>query len=429
MTMESREATPEPSPAPRASGGLGVAAILCLVLATLFTTPAIVGYWTQRTLNDTGRYVDTVGPLASESEVQTAVATRVTTAIEKQVDLEAILNEAFAGVITKRPRLELLVGPMVGAISGLIETQVRTFLASDTFEDLWIAANTRLQQTLVRVLEGNESGAVSLEGDQVVLDVSEVIDQVKQRLVDRGLTMIEDLPIPTVDRQIELFDAPRLARARTTYAAVNPVAQWLIVICAVLYLAAIVLSRRRAKMTVIVGVALAANALLVGAAVSVGRQMFINTLAGTELAPASTVVYDTLLAFLTRGQRVLLWLGLILVVAGWYMGRNAIGSTVRKTVSGGLESVGAPLADGPVAGPGRWVSANAGWLRVVVVVLGGVVLFWGNQVSEAQLVWATVLVVGLLMVVQVLVGAGRVSPHEGEAAAPHQREPAITDSP
>ena len=302
------------------------------------------------------------------------------------------------------------MGPMAGAISGLIETQVRAFLASDTFDDLWIAANTRLQQTLVRVLEGDETGAVSLEGDKVVLDVSEVIDQVKQRLVDRGLTMIENLPTPTAERQIELFDAPRLARARTTYAAVNPVAQWLIVICAVFYLAAIALSKRRPKMTVIVGVALAANALLVGAAVSVGRQMFINTLSDTDLAPASTVIYDTLLAFLTRSQRVLLWLGLILVVAGWYMGRNAFGAAVRRTVSGGLESAGAPLADSPVAGFGRWVSANVGWLRVVIVALGAVVLFWGNQVSEAQLFWATVLVVVLLLVAQVLVGAGRVSP-------------------
>ena len=68
---------------------------------------------------------------------------------------------------------------------------------------------------------------MSLQGDQVVLDVSEVIDQVKQRLVDRGLTMVENLPIPDADRQIVLFDAPQLQQARTTYAVVNPVAQWL----------------------------------------------------------------------------------------------------------------------------------------------------------------------------------------------------------
>ena len=65
-----------------------------------------MAYWGQRTLNDTERYVDTVAPLVDSAEVQDVVATRVTDAIEEQVDIEAILNNVFAGVITDRPRLE-----------------------------------------------------------------------------------------------------------------------------------------------------------------------------------------------------------------------------------------------------------------------------------------------------------------------------------
>ena len=75
-------------------------------------------------------------------------------------------------------------------------------------------------------------------------------------------------------------------------------------------------------MTVIIGVVLAANALLVALALSVGRQLFVNQLAGTVFGPASTVFYDRLLSYLERGQQVLLWLGLILVVVGWFAGRN-----------------------------------------------------------------------------------------------------------
>ena len=39
-----------------------------------------------------------------------------------------------------------------------------------------------------------------------------------------------------------LMDAPQLKQARTIYAFANPVARWLIVVVAVLYLAALVLS-------------------------------------------------------------------------------------------------------------------------------------------------------------------------------------------
>jgi hypothetical protein len=145
------------------------------------------------------------------------------------------------------------------------------------------------------------------------------------------------------------------------------------VVVAVLYLAALVLSRRRPRITVIIGAVLAANALLVAWALAIGRQLFVNQLAGTVFGPASTVFYDTLLSYLERGQQVLLWLGLILVVVGWFAGRNRSGAATRAAVTGGLETVGSALADTPVAGTGRWVAANARWLRIVIGALGVVV--------------------------------------------------------
>jgi hypothetical protein len=386
--------------------GRSIAAVVCVVLAVLLTTPAAVAFWGQRTLNDSQRYLDTVGPLVDSPEVQDAIATTVIDAIEAQVDVEAILNEVFAGVITDRPRLERLVGPLSGAVNGLIERQVREFVASDAFADIWVRVNTRAQQSLVRVLQGEDAGAVSLQGDQVVLDVSEVIDEVKARLVARGLTIVENVPIPEVDKQIVLLDAPQLKQARTIYAFGNPVARWLILVVAALYLAALLLALRRPRMTVIIGVALAANALLVAFALSVGRQLFINQLAGTVFGPASSVFYDTLLAYLERGWQVLAWLGLVLVVAGWFAGSNTSGAAARRTLSGGLETIGTAVSGGPLGGAGRWVAVNAGWLRVAIGVLGAVVLLWGNDVSLSRLLWSLVLVVVLLAIVQILIGAG-----------------------
>jgi hypothetical protein len=417
------------SVAKRPSRGRSIAATVFIVVAALLTTPAAVAFWGQRTLTDAQRYVETVGPLVESPEVQAAIATKVTNAIQQQVDVEAILNQVFAGVITDRPRLQALVGPVSGAVNGFIETQVRDFIASDTFADLWVAANTRAQAALVRLLEGNDSGAISLQGDQVVLDVSEVIDQVKQRLVARGLTIVERIPIPDKDRQIVLMDAPQLKQARTIYAFANPVAKWLIVVVAVLYLGALVLSRRRPRMTVIIGVVLAANALLVALALSVGRQLFVDQLAGTEFGPASTVFYDRLLSYLERGQQVLLWLGLTLVVVGWFAGRNRTGAAARAIVAGGLESVGSALADTPAAGTGRWVASNARWLRVVVGVLGVVVLLWGNDVSLSRLFWSVVLIAVLLAVIQVLIGAAGGPNRTRTAAASIGPEPASGPEP
>jgi hypothetical protein len=403
----------EPATAPtavdRPSRARSFSAVACLVIAALLTVPAAVAFWGQRTINDGQRYIDTVGPLVDSPEVQAAVATKVSDAIQAQVDVEALIHQVFAGVITDRPKLEALVGPLAGAVNGLIDSQVREFVASDSFADTWRAANIRAQEALLRILKGDDSGAVTIEGDQVVLDVSDVIDQVKQRLVDRGLTVLDRVQIPDQDRQIVLLTSPELDQLRTIYAFTNPVARWMLPLIAVLYLAALLLAIRRPKMTVAIGVALALNSLLVALALSIGRQLFINDLSGTVFGPASTVFYDQLLSYLERGQQVLLRLGLILVIIGWFAGRTKTGTATRRFVSGGLENVGAVLADGPVGVAGRWVKLNAVWLRIAVGLLAVVVLLWGNNVSQSRLYWSAFLVLVLMAVIQVLVGAGRGS--------------------
>jgi len=384
--------------------------VLCLTLAAILTVPALLAYWGQRTINDGERYVKTVGPLVDSPEVQAAITTKVTDAIESQVDVEALLNQIFADVIKSRPRLQALVGPLSGAVNGLIETQVREFVASDAFREFWITANTRAQQALVRLLKGDESGAVSVQNGAVVLDLGDVIDQVKQRLVDRGLTIVERAPpLPAQDREIVLLEAPQLKQVRTIYAFTNPVARWLLVVVALLYLGGLLLSRRRSRTTIIIGVLLAANALLLALLLSIGRQLFVNQLSGTVFGPASTVFFNQLFTYLERGQRVVIWVGILLAFVGWFAGRTKPGIAARRTVGTGLESVGAPLADGPVAGTGLWVESNAVWLRIVIGVVGVVILLWGNDASPSRLFWSVVTVAVLLAAVQVLIGAGKTA--------------------
>jgi hypothetical protein len=407
------------------SRGRGIAAVVCVVLAALLLTPAAVAYWGQRTLNDTERYVATVGPLVESPEVQDVIATRVTDALEAQVDTEALVHRAFAGVIDKRPRLEQLVGPLSAAINGLIEREVRSFIASDEFADFWARANTRAQEALHRVLTGDGSGAISVQDDQIVLDVDEVIAQVKEHLVARGLTIVNNVPIPETDRQIVLVDSPELKQLRTIYAFGNPIARWMLPVVGLLLLGALVLARNRPRMAVVIGAVLAANALLIALMLSIGEQLFVNQLSGTAFGPASRIFFDTLLTYLRRGQQVVLWLGLVIIVAGWFAGRNRYGTAVRTSLTGGLEGVGARLPDSQVGGVATWVATNLAWLRAVVIALGGVVLLWGNQATTSRLWWSVALTLLLLVVLQVLAGGRREARLEPRAATstPSEADP------
>ncbi|MFO6453669.1 MULTISPECIES: hypothetical protein [unclassified Aeromicrobium] len=413
---------PPPASTANASRSRTAGAVVCLVLAALLTTPAAIAYWGQRTLNDAERYVETVGPLVQSPEVQEVLATRVTTAISQQVDIEGLLDQAFAGLSDEAPRLELLAAPLSAAINGAIDRQVRAFLASDAFADLWTRLNVRAQQAFQRILEGRGGGAVSLEGDDVVLDVGEVIDEVKARLVDRGMTFVENAPIPETDRTIVLMEAPRVQQIRTIYAFSDPVARWALPVVGVLYLGAILLARRRPRMTVAVGIAIAVNAVVLAIALGIGRQLFANALADTSFGPASTVFYETLSAYLERGRQVVLMLGLALVVAGWFTGANRSGTAVRAAVGGALERFGAGVVHGQLGLGWRWVTDNVAWLRVVAVGVAVVVLAWGNEISPERWWWSLALALVLLAVLQVLAGAGRaVTPAASRDHAPTAR--------
>ena len=99
-----------------------------------------------------------------------------------------------------------------------------------------------------------------------------------------------------------------------------------------------------------------------------------------------------------------LWLGLILVVIGWFAGSNRYGTAVRTAVTR-LEGIGAAGRH-----PGRRRRPmGRGQRRLVagrVAVLGVVVLLWGNDVSLRGCSGRSPRIL-LLAVVQVLVGAGK----------------------
>ena len=192
--------------------------MLVIVSAILFPI-ALTAYWGQRTLTDTERYVATVAPLAQDPTVKQAVGDKVTSVLVTQIDAQNRVSE----LLQDYPKLQPISGPVAVAVNNLVGQTVDKVLDSDQFDQLWITINTRLQQGLVKALSSDPGGAVTIQGDQVVLDTGDLIDAVKQRLVDQGLSFAANIPVPPVaDRQVVLLTSPSSSRPASPTPSASP---------------------------------------------------------------------------------------------------------------------------------------------------------------------------------------------------------------
>ena len=283
--LKARIAELEAQKPKRRFDGRGFTAWVVVIIAALLFPIALTAFWGQRTLTDTERYVATVAPLAEDPTVREAIGDKVTTVIVTQLDAQVRISNLLADY----PKLQPIAGPLASGVNSFVGTEVDKLLASDRFSQIWVDVNTKLQQGLIAALSDDPTGPITIQGDQVILDTGDLIEEVKQRLVDRGLTIAANIPVPPIaDRQIVLLTSPQLQTARTAYALGQPVAQWLIYVVLLLFVVAILVSRRRARMTIAVGVAILIGAIVIRLGMAVGQNQLAMTLDGTPFEVAQT---------------------------------------------------------------------------------------------------------------------------------------------
>ena len=386
----------------RKIGVRSVAALLIFIIALLLTPVALIGHWGHRTVIDTSRYLETVGPLASDPAVQESISEAVTNAITSQIDTEELVG-GLLGHIVKNPAIqEKLSGPIAAGINGLIGEAVSTFVASDAFETIWITVNTAVQKSVLLILEGKEGGPVSLQGDEVILDISPLITAVQQNLVDRGVTVAANIPIPEIDKQVVLFSSPALAQLRTLYSLSSPVLAWFPLLLAALFALAIWLARRKGRMVLATGVALIAMTGATKFLLDYAQTIFTNQLAGTIFAPASQAFWDTFFKYLILGIRAMIVLGIVVAIAGWLGSGVATAAKVRGWLKAGLEGFGSEIGSSGIA---RSMAARADLWRTLAVAIGVIILVTGDVLSTWHVIWTVLLTAGLFAGIQVLIGS------------------------
>lgn len=389
-------------------GARSVASLLIFVLATILVPVALVGHWGHRTVIDSERYIETVGPLIEQPEVQAAVATAVTDAVIAKVDTQGQVEGLLTKLFPDSSFTAQLASPIATGINGLIGDLVTKFVASDQFATVWIKLNAAAQKGLVAVLEGGQEGPVQIVGDNVVLDISSALTTIQTHLVDNGISAAANITVPETDRQIVLMSAPALSQVRFVYSLTAPILQWFPLIIAAMFALSIALARRRPRTAGATGFVLVAVGGLLTIGLGIGQGVFVDQLSATPFAAAASIFWETLFTYLVAGIQALLVLGLVVIVASWFAGRTRLARTARGQVVKGLGEISARMPAG-LESLGAALRPVAGYVRWAIYLLAGLALVLGSMASVASVLWLSALVAGLVTVVQLLVGVGASS--------------------
>ena len=330
-----------------------------LVLGCLLALLAAVTIWTRFVLLDTDRYVETVAPLATAPDVQSAISKRLGDRVVSSVDLQAYATELLPA------RAQPLAAPIATGVENFIRSQISDFVHSDRFVELWDNANRKAHALLIQLLTGEEVRNLRLEGDTVVLDLGGVVDGIRQRLTDRGMDGLAARIPADAGRDVPLVESSAIGSAQAAVRALKAIAILLPILSLLALAGYVLLSDDRRRGTLRAALALTATMVVLLGLVGIARSAYLDALSSGQLSgTAAGDVFDTLVRFLKDGVRITVAAAVVVAIVAALLGRPLDRVALSGAARRGREAA--------------WVRDHRTALQFGVGALGAVVLLVWN---------------------------------------------------
>ncbi|MGW6541943.1 hypothetical protein ACWGBH_03665 [Streptomyces massasporeus] len=370
---------------------------LLILLAALLSLLSVVAVWANSIVQDTDRYVDTVGPLASDPDVQKAVTNRVTAAVLAQVDVDALVKELTDAAAQQGvpPRVAKLLGDLDGPIENglkqLVSGAVSRVVTSSAFETVWVNANRRAHSALDEALTGQSGGTVELKDNQVVIDLGPIVADVKKKLVDAGFSPAAK--IPEVHTDFVVFASKDVGTIKTYVRVLELLGGWLPVIALLVAAAGVYTAFNRRHAVIGAALAVFVAMLVLGIGLTVARDVYLDRLPPGASQAAAGSVYDALVKFLRAGVRALAAVALFTAAGAFLAGPSRVAVLTRRGCRGGIGALrdAATSAGLRLGAVGRFVHRFKRWIGVAILVIAAVVLFTWSYPTTAVVVWTAVI--------------------------------------
>ena len=394
---------PERVSRPRRGTWRAVLSSALIVIAALLVPVSIVSAWARTELVDETAFVATFAPLAQDPAVQALIVDQATAAIDESLDLQGLTDDLFDGLegLGLPPRataaIDLLRGPAVEGLRGLVGTSVTQLVESDVFASVWETALRASHRGLAAAATATtQTGAVTIsDSGEVGISLAPIIDEVKDRLVAQGVGFAS--AIPSVDRTIVLVQSDALVSVRIVYGIAATVGWWLPLVTLALFIGGVLLARRKSVALVGTGVAIAIGGGTLAVALAVGAT--VASIAASRLAIPITAV-DAIYAQIVTAMRdtaaVIALIGVLLALLAWVQGRSNAAVAIRTGATGVNHRLRSSLRSSGVdtGRVGRWMYTYRVLVRVVLAALAILWLLALRPLSIGDV--SLVLVVALL---------------------------------
>jgi hypothetical protein len=395
---------PPDKPARRRRGWRTPVAALLIVAGCVLAPLSVVAVWTANQVSDTSRYVANVEPLIKDPAIQNALTDKLTSEIVTRINVKGLTDQAAADLAQKGlPRISALLrgvsGSLASGVAGFVHSSIHKIITGPRMANAWVQVNRVASQALVAVLSGRatSTGAVGVRNGQVTLDLAPLIAVAKQDLVARGLTIAGKIPI--VHATFALFPSKNLAKAQKAYRLINELKIVLPIATLVLLGLGVFIARRPRRALIGAGLGFAASMLVLGAALLIARNLYLNAVPASASADAAAAAFDILVRFIKTALRTLLVVGLIVAVGAFFTGPSAAAVRTRSALSSGLGRIRHGGQSGPAS---RWTYAHRTALRIGAVTLAALIfVFWG-QPTAAVVVLIAILLLVVLGLIEVI---------------------------
>ena len=324
-----------------------VVAVILVVLTALLSLVSVLAGYVRSDLLDTEKYVEIVAPLAREPAVQAEVVDAVTQTVIDNVRLDDLVQDAIAVLEAGDSRLaELLrsdgrlaeaLNSSISAVGPLVQNQLEEatrraatrIVESERFADLWTEANRVAQSKTLAALR-DEGSVLRTDDGAVRVDVGVIVEEVKQRLVESGLTVANR--IPSVSSEIVLVQSAELAKAQSALLIFDSLAPWLPWVTLVLAIAAVLVAIDRRRAVLQVAVAIAATMIILAIALAVGQAWLVGRVSATVEPAAAEAIMTAFLGPLWTRLWVVFGVAAVIAVVALLIG--PLGANLRKRVMG-----------------------------------------------------------------------------------------------